>query len=284
MQPDPQWFIDEDFRFRLGTVPGTTEEFFARSPDAPDVLKERHHWLTSDPQRYMAIRPDGVGLVGELLELVSPWPMLRDAAPLPSSPEIQLTDRFRMLSEQLEPDLVLLAPNSGNQFTVAAGCVCFPSSWRLTDKLGQSVEEVHQPVPQLNAALGPQIDRLLSHLRPGKCVVRANWSVCRQPELNQHPDRNLSGIPPDATSDEAWLRREDQCLFTLAKTGGVVFGIRVTHIAWRDLRSNPVAARSVARALRSMPPEMLEYKRLTGKAVDNLARLLETADDGNTHS
>ncbi len=275
---DPQSFIDEDFRFRLGTVPGSAEDFFAHSPDAAPVLAERHHWLTTDPARYAAILPEGVCIVEELLELVASWPMLRDAPSMLWSPEIDRFDRLLMLGELLEPDLVLLAPTAGDQFTVAAGCVCFPSSWRLTDKLGQSVAEVHQPVPQLNAALGSQIDRLIAHLRPGKCVVRANWSVCRQPELNQHLDRNLPGIPPQPTLDQAWLRREDQCLFTLPRTGGVVFGIRVTHHSWGEFRSVPAAARSVAHALRSMPPDMLEYKRLNAVS-DDLARLLEPTDE-----
>ena len=271
---DPPSFIDEDFRFRLGTVPGSAEDFFAHSPDAAPVLAERRHWLTTDPERYTAILPAGVGIVEELLELVASWPMLRDAPTRLWLPETNLFDRLLMLGELLEPDLVLLAPGSGDQFTVAAGCVCFPSSWRLTDKLGLSVAEVHQPVPQLNAAIGSQIDRLIAHLRPGKCVVRANWSVCRQPELNQHPDRNLPGIPLQPALDQAWLRREDQCLFALPRTGGVVFGIRVTHVSWRELRSVPAAARSIARALRSMPADMLDYKRLNAVS-EALARLLE---------
>ena len=272
---DPQWFTDEDFRFRLGTVPGDAEGFFARSPEASTVLAERRHWLTTDPQRYAAMRPEGVDIVKELLGLVSSWPILRGAPDALWSPETNLFDRMLMLSEQLEPDLVLLAPRPDihEQFSVVAGCVCFPSGWRLTDKLGQSVAEVHEPVPELNAALSSQIDRLLARLRPGKCVVRANWGVCRNAVLNQHPDRNLPGIESPALLQQAWLRREDQCLFTLPKTGGVVFGIRVSHVSWEELRSMPVAARSVARALRSMPAEMRDYKRLS-VVCDELARLL----------
>ncbi len=295
---EPQWFADEDFRFRLGTVPGTVKDFFALSREASTVLAERHHWLTTDPQRYAAMLPEAVAIVGELLDLVSSWPILCGTPDALWSPDINLLDRLLMLSERLEPDLVLLAPSSGicmdpsgrarlspsrdpqqttdhhEQFTVVAGCVCFPSGWRLTDKLGQSVGEVHQPVPQLNSILGPQIDRLLSRLRSGKCLVRANWGVCGCPEFNQHLDRNLPAIASPVKLNQAWLRREDQCLFTLPRTGGVVFGIRVSHVSWEELRSAPVAAGSVARALRSMPPDMRDYKRLN-VIYEELARLLE---------
>jgi len=276
---DPRWFADEDFRFSLGTVPGSADEFFALSSVASDVLRERQKWLRSDPERYAVLLPEGTAIAEELIELAAAWPMLSNSASSLRDPRLSSLERLLTLSESLEPDLVLLAPRpaSGNNetpFTVAGGCVCFPSMWRLTDKLRLSVEHVHQPVPQLNPTIGIQVDRLLSRLRPGKFIVRANWSVCRLPELNQHPDRHLPALQSPVRPDEAWLRREDQCLFALPRTGGIVFGIRITHTAWNDLRQHPTAARHVARVLRTMPPDMLEYKRLT-EVVTELAQLLE---------
>lgn len=278
---DPRWFADEDFRFSLGTVPGTTTEFFAPSADTAAILAERRMWLRDDPQTYAALLPAGEAIASELMELAATWPMLADAASTLRDSNVSLFDRLLSLSEGLEPDLVLLAPQPqcagpDTRFTVAGGCVCFPSVWRLTDKLGLSVDEVHQPVPQLNTTIGPQIDRLLSRLRPGKCIIRANWSVCRLPELNQHPDRNLPTLQSPVHPEEAWLRREDQSLFALPKTGGVIFGIRVTHTPWSDLRQQPQVARTVARGLRTMPADMLAYKRLN-EVVSELAALLDRA-------
>ncbi len=277
---DPQSFSDEDFRFRLGTVPGSPEEFFAWSTDSAAVLAERRAWFAANPLRYAALLPEGAAIAQELMESVASWPMLRDAPRDLCSPGVSLFERLVMLSEQWEPDFVLLAPrrqtspaNSHHDeplFTVAGGCVCFPSAWRLTDKLGQTVDQVHQPVPQLNSALASQIDRLLARLRPGKCLVRSNWGVCRLPELNQHPERNLPTIQLPVRLEEAWLRREDQCLFALPSTGGIVFGIRVTHTSWPDVRRN----RPVARSLRTMPLDMLDYKRLAD-VREQLAQLLD---------
>jgi hypothetical protein len=282
-------YIDADFQFHMGTVPSSAEEFFALSADAPDALAQRHEWLTNDPRRYAALLPDGETIVSELLESMSTWKILRDAPRMLWSTHADAFSRLLLLGEQLEPDLVLLAPRPSleadpakvaptirpdDEFTVAGGCVCFPSGWRLTDKLGQSVEEVHRLVPRLNAVLGSQVDRLLSRLRPGKCVVRSNWGVCRSPELNQHPDRGLPPLQSPVQLKDAWLRVEDQCLFKLPKSGGVIFGIRVTHTSWSELRGNALAARSVARALRTMPADLLEYKRI--HTVSNeLAALLD---------
>lgn len=281
---DPRWFADEDFRFSLGTVPGSPVEFFAQSTDAPAVLAERRAWLQTDPQRYAALLPEGTAIAAELIEVAGSWPALVETRSVVNDTSISLFERLLKLSEALEPDFVLLAPQSISSdsdtrftetcFTVAGGSVCFPSTWRLTDKLGQSVSEVHEPVPHLNTTIGPQIDRLLSRLRPGKCVVRANWSVCRLPELNQHPDRHLASLESPVHAEDAWLRREDQCLFTLPKTGGIIFGIRVTHTPWSDLRQQPTVAHHIARGLRTMPADMLRYKRLN-EVVSELADLLD---------
>lgn len=283
-------YIDADFQFHMGAVPGSAEEFFALSAEAPAALAQRHDWLTNEPQRHAALRPEGEIIVGELLESMSTWQILRDAPTGLWSPLAGAFSRLLMLGERLEPDLVILArresqeaspaepvprSSAAGEFTVAGGCVCFPSGWRLTDKLGQSVQEVHQPVPQLNAVLGSQIDRLLSRLRPGKCVIRTNWGVCRSPELNQHPDRGLPPLESPVQLEKAWLRVEDQCLFKLPKSGGVIFGIRVTHTSWSELRETPLAARAIARALRTMPAELLEYKRLHAVSHE-LAALLDS--------
>ena len=35
-------------------------------------------------------------------------------------------------------------------FTVAGGCVCFPSSWSLQESTGKTLDQVHGVVPELN--------------------------------------------------------------------------------------------------------------------------------------
>jgi hypothetical protein len=167
---DSQSFSDEDFRFRLGTVPGSPEEFFAWSTDSAAVLAERRVWFAANPLRYAALLPEGAAIAQELLESVASWPMLRDAPRDLCSPGVSLFERLVMLSEQWEPDFVLLAPrrqtspaNSHHDeplFTVAGGCVCFPSAWRLTDKLGQTVDQVHQPVASGEVPRPIQLGRL----------------------------------------------------------------------------------------------------------------------------
>ncbi|MEY4090242.1 MAG: hypothetical protein RJB55_2513, partial [Verrucomicrobiota bacterium] len=50
--------------------------------------------------------------------------------------------------------------------------LCFPTSWSLEEKIGRGLEEIHGPVPGLNAALGPSIHQVLGRHTPLRHPVR----------------------------------------------------------------------------------------------------------------
>lgn len=52
---------ENDFRFRLGTIPGDARSFFAPSLDAESILAERRDWLRDDSGRFAALLPEGTG-------------------------------------------------------------------------------------------------------------------------------------------------------------------------------------------------------------------------------
>jgi hypothetical protein len=144
-----------------------------------------------------------------------------------------------------------------------AGCVCFPSSWKLTEKIGHPIEHIHGVVPGLNAAIGPQIHSFLSKLRPGIAWLRANWGLSRSAELNQHPDRNLPRLDAQVSLDEVWLRVEHQALVALPRTQGVLFGIRIAVHPIAKIREDRVLADRFIRALTTMPETMAQYKNIS---------------------
>lgn len=263
------WIHEGDFRFRVGTTPGRLADFFALSADAAEVLAERRHWLSSDPGRYVGLIDGAESVAREFLETVGVF----STEAVHAVRREDLRQGLAEFSQSREPDFVLLSSASQPPICAVGGCVCFPSGWRLTDKLGLPVARIHDSVPGLNTALEQPIERLLSQLPPGRCVVRSNWGVCRSPELNQHLDRELPALEPGGDPAQAWLRVEDQCLEVMPRTGGIIFGIRVTHESWTALRGDRQAACHVARMLRTMPPTMRAYKRLE-LVADQLAEWL----------
>lgn len=162
------------------------------------------------------------------------------------------------LGRRLEPDFLLLSRDDEGAFRMRAGCVCFPSSWSLAEKMGRTLEEIHGVVPGLNTALARPISGFLAKMLPGISWLRANWGLSRSAELNQHPSRKLPRLDATVRPDEVWLRVEWQALVSLPQAGGVCFGIRVEVFAMEEVLRD--AAAGFARALRTMPDDVAAYK------------------------
>jgi len=178
------------------------------------------------------------------------------------------------LGEAWEADFLLLKLDGDGRIRLHGGCVCFPSSWRLTEKMGRPLEEIHDPVPTLNASLAPSIASFLSRLRPGPAWLRSNWGMARTPELNLHPDRQMPRLTLPLEAGEVWVRIENQALVLLPQSRGILFGIRLEILSLAKVKSQPAAARGLHRALRTMPESIAEYKGLAA-ARGELLRMLE---------
>jgi hypothetical protein len=249
------------FRYRLGTRPGDAADYFAPTDAHAEIVGQRRHWLLSEPQRYAAVLPDGVGLLEETVELAAAWGTL-DLAELEAvQAAADPMPRCLALGMAWEPDFALLRPDSAGKMILVAGCVCFPSFWRLGDKMGRPIDVIHQVVPGLNEKIGSAIDVLLARLKPGGCLKRSNWTLSRTSELNQYPDRGVTRLTADCTLHDIWLRVEHQALVSLPESRGVLFGIRIQNVPIQEVLRNPAAVQRLRSAIETMPDELHAYKQ-----------------------
>ena len=218
-------------------------------------MAERRHWLTSEPQTYAALLPAGERLLEETIEAARRWSGFT-LPPAQKSP----WEKCLALGEFWEVDYLLLKADAAGEIRLVGGCLCFPSSWRLSEKVGKPIEFIHGPVPELNANIGPAIHKFLAGLRPGVASLRFNWGLSRSAELNQHPDRALPRLDASVTLVEVWLRVEEQALVALPKSGGILFGIRIWNHPLADVKRDDVVAARLVRALQTMPEAMAVYK------------------------
>ncbi len=167
---------------------------------------------------------------------------------------------FRALGAMWEPDFVLLSRQAAGK--AVGGCVCFPTGWSLSEKRNQSVSIVHEPVPGLNVGLGARIGQFFERLESGECYQRSNWSLTSSRQMNQRPADAILEIGPDCDPVTTFLRIEWQALIAI-DSRRILFGIRIYHCTIDVVRQNREAALLLAENLRTMPEEMLRYKRLT---------------------
>lgn len=233
------------FRMRLGDA----EAFFAPRDDGGALLAEKRRWLEERPELCAAVTPEGGELVERLWERAVEW----GHVPPPGQGERDLPH----LARHWEPDILVLDRET---MSFAAACVCFPSSWSPEHAVGNSLHEVHEMVPRLNAQIGEKIDSFLRQLQSGKAYCRENWGFTRSAERNYHPALRRPPLDGSVTIDELHLRVEQQ-LFT-AIPGGVLMGIRIETCPLADLAMDPGIWHSVAEKIRTMPEDVATYKGL----------------------
>lgn len=148
----------------------------------------------------------------------------------------------------VQEDLCLMHRVDGS-WLLDSAILCFPSRWRLSDKIGQPMHAIHDPVLGYDTAFSTKVDRFISRVGVAP-VRRRNWFVHPDNALFQ-PTKNLAGDPviaaPNCGSD-LYLRSERQTLRRLSDDW-ILFTIRIQRANVADLVDRrPDFARYIALA------------------------------------
>ena len=189
-------------------------------------------------------------------ELVT-WLGARGVDPTPDDDHDQLV----VARTRVADDLCVVTP-SADGWVLAAGAVCFPSLWRLREKVGRPLADVHDPVPGYGGLTG-RVEAFLRRLAPGRGAWRRNWSIHATDDLFVPEDPHAAALP---APEGRILRSERQTLRRLHEVDAVVFTIRTQQTPISALATRPEVCASLAAAVRAWTPAQRAYK---GHAVDD---------------
>jgi dimethylamine monooxygenase subunit A len=230
------------------------DDVFAVLPEAQDasieVLQLLVAHLTTQFPTWFTL--DGSTLVNRLTD--ETW----DLAAPPCHP-LELAGRL------VQEDLCIIQSDAeAPRFTAAV--LCFPSRWRLHEKLGRPLAAVHGPVPFYAERLATPVNRFMAKVKPGHIASRLNWSVLDDPAMYQPTGKwreaANTAITAQNAGDTLYLRVERQTLTRLPRTGAVLFGIRVHSYPLAAAITTPGNAAQLAEAVRALPEETQHYKSL----------------------
>ena len=229
-------------------------DVFAALPTSDDARREVLEVLTGHlPVRYPDwFRQDGTMLQNRLTG--EDWNL---AAP-PCDP-LELAGRL------VQEDLCLIQPGDEGPLLTAA-MLCFPSRWRLAEKIGRPLAAVHGPVPLYAERLSGPVDRFMDRVKIGHIAARLNWSVLDDPALFQTGGKYREGVNQAITAENAgetlFLRVERQTLRRLPRSLAVLFTIRVHVYPLAKITARAEVAATLARAVRELPDPIHKYKSL----------------------
>ena len=148
----------------------------------------------------------------------------------------------------VEEDLCLMEPRDG-AYRLAAASVSSPSYWRLSDKLGKELLDIHTPVTGLKERIGHRMRHFFQNLEVGRIYQRGNWFIHASCELFRTPEDLAPAGALELPVEELTLRCERQTLRRLPTSRAVLFTIRVYVNPLADLRQQPRLAADLLDAL-----------------------------------
>lgn len=226
-------------------------------PAAVELLEELVEYL---PHRYPTLYqrvPNGIKNLwsGEVVDSVS--------RPLPEDP-------MQSVGRLTQDDMAILIERRDGTYYFLAGAILLAGFWRLKDKLGMSLREIHTSanVPHYEESLEKGMNNLFRRLKPEEFVSRNNYSM--------QPDGNLPwsvSIGDEDSEDIGWhnsevnrpidhhhFRCERQSLRRLPKTGAIVFTIHTYLVPVTKMAQEDYVPGRLASAVRSWDNTMALYK------------------------
>lgn len=263
---------DRPFRWRMGLKPLDPDAWILIDEHYERDLAEKRRLVRESHDDVIAVLPGTEDAAAEVLHALathlverSPDRFGRDAHALVAGDDsLHPIERAGLLVQE---DLCLHTVVDG-RLVLSAASLCFPTRWRLGDKIGRSLSVIHEPVPGY-ADVATGVDRVVGQLRVTRGVWRTNWSVMDDPALFQ-PTGHGRGVRAEGaeaiTAADAgqrlWLRVERQTLRRFPEHDSVLFTIRVLQRSFAELGRRPDVAAWLAAAIRRLPTEVARYKSI----------------------
>ncbi|KIY03670.1 uncharacterized protein Z520_00361 [Fonsecaea multimorphosa CBS 102226] len=226
-------------------------------PAALELLEEFRAYL---PERYPTLyqrTEKGVKNLwsGEELDTTS--------RPLPEDP-------MQTAARMVQDDLAIMIEGADGQYYLLAGAILLPGFWRLEDKYGMPLSEIHTSgdVPQFKEKLEKGMMNFFRRLKPEELVARNNYFLQVDDDLawsysigsEDSPDISWNTAEKDRAIQHHFFRSERQTLRRLPKSGGVVFTIRTYFHPITEIADEDYVPGRLASAVRSWGDDVSRYK------------------------
>ncbi len=282
--PPPNYapFQPGPFRLSMGLMPLDLKDWIEPDENLVVELREKARLLNQHHAEVFTSLPQAAAGSAEVLELLvdhlpARFPELYTRAGDQfnnlatdqrwdiTQPTLHLLD---LAGRLVQEDLCLMQRSTTTKvYHLIAASLCFPSRWRLADKIGKRLNTIHAPIPGYEEQIASTMDKFFDRLKVDKPVWRLNWSLLDDPTLFQPTVQGRTGANTDITAQNAgeklWLRMERQTLRRLPRTKDILFTIRVHVKPLAQLVTQPERAAQLAGAVRALPQPVRLYKSLS---------------------
>ena len=179
-------------------------------------------------------------------------------------------DPMQMAARMVQDDLAIMFEKPDGQYYLLAGAILLAGFWRLEDKFGMPLSEIHTSgdVPGFKQKLEKGMTNFFRRVQPNGPVLRNNYFIQVDDDLawsQSIGNEDSEGIgwftaEKNKAIEHHWFRSERQSLRRLPRSGGVVFTIRTYFHPITEIAKQPYVPGRLASAVRSWGDDVGRYK------------------------
>jgi len=176
---------------------------------------------------------------------------------------LQGVQALQVVSNLTQCDFLMAREREDGHVHFTGGIVAFPGFYYLSDKIGKSMSQVHQPVPEFNEKLLISVERTLKRFQSHEPFERSSWEMVDDWNLFRH---NLVDQPEDSKlRDELhpkdYLFRIDHQTFRkLPRTRGIIFGVHPILKRLEEFKNDPLVPALLKTIHEKGPNHLMKYK------------------------
>ncbi|GAB7344428.1 hypothetical protein MBLNU457_2275t1 [Dothideomycetes sp. NU457] len=176
-----------------------------------------------------------------------------------------------MLAARLvQDDLAIMFEREDGAYYLSAGAILLAGFWRLEDKFGMALSEIHTSgdVPGFKEKLEKGMLNFFRRIKPEAPVLRNNYFIQVDDNLDWSSSigsEDSEGIgwftaEKNKAIEHHYFRAERQSLRRLPRSGGVVFTIRTYFHPITEISKEPYVPGRLASGIRSWGDDVSKYK------------------------
>ena len=182
-------------------------------------------------------------------------------------------DPMQMAARMVQDDLAIMFEGRDGQYYLRAGAILLAGFWRLEDKFGMPLSEIHTSgdVPGFKTKLEKGMMNFFRRVQPNSPVLRNNYFLQVDDDLAWSNSIGSEDFGPGEETgwftaeknkpiEHHWFRSERQSLRRLPRSGGVVFTIRTYFHPIVEIAQEPGVPGRMASAVRSWGSDVSKYK------------------------
>ncbi|WP_282021830.1 heme-dependent oxidative N-demethylase family protein [Ruegeria faecimaris] len=221
-----------------GVQPASMETWLHQDEAFAAQMQYREALLKERRADVLALAPEAEPAAQEVLDLVLQYayPGCSDLVTRADGQKVQIDRQVPMetLCRLVQEDICILQ-KQGDEHVLTGAVLCFPASWRLSEKFMRPLIDIHVPVNSYDESIARRVQRLFDGIQPDKPLWRFNALWYEDADLHQ-PRSATEPRQVSSPGAARYLRSERQTLLRLPKTRAVVFSIHTYVLEAGSLR------------------------------------------------